>query len=77
MFTEIFSKNSSLNDLDIYLLAFPSRTDPKLHKIPVTLKFVSNVIIIIRPFFSKAYNVDSILVVVLKNCEPEPTYMIF
>ena len=44
---------------------FPSRTNLKLHNISVTLKL-----------FKKASGPDYISVVVLKNCEPELSYIL-
>ena len=38
LFAENFSKNSSLDDLGIFLPVFPSRTNQKLHNISVTSK---------------------------------------
>ena len=55
-------------------LVFSSRTNLKLHNISVTLKLV---IIVMTNFdWSKAYSRNCIPVVVLKNCEPELSYII-
>ena len=59
LFAKNFSRNSNLNDSGIFLPAFPSRTNPKLH-ISVT-----------NTDLSKAPGPNCISAVVLKNCEPE------
>ena len=69
LFAENFSKNSNLDDSDISLPVFPSRTNLRLHNISVTPKMVKEVIMNID--LSKASGLDCIPVVVLKNCEPE------
>ena len=74
MFAENFSKNSSLNDSDIPLPVFPSRTNLKLHNISVTPKMVKKVIINLDS--SKASGPDCIPKVVLKNCEPDLSYIL-
>ena len=74
MFAKNFSKDSNLDDLGIYLLVFPSRTNLKLHNISVTPKMVKKVIMNIG--LSKASGPDCISVVVLKNCEPELSYIL-
>ena len=56
-----FSEKSNLDYSGISLPAFPSRTNLKLHNFPVTPKLVSGP--------------DFIPVVVLKNCEPEVSYI--
>ena len=43
-FAKNFYKNSNLDDLDISLLVFPSRTNLKLHDVSVTPKMVRKVI---------------------------------
>ena len=68
---ENFSNNSNLDDSGISLPIFPSRTNLKLHNIPVTPKMV-----IMKLDLSKASGPDCIPVVVLKNCQPEPSYML-
>ena len=40
LFPKNFSKNSNLDDLDISLPVFPSRTNLKLHNISITPKMV-------------------------------------
>ena len=74
LFAENFSKNSNLNDPGTSLPVFPSRTNLKLHNISVTSKMVKKVIINLD--LSKASGPDCILVVVLKNCEPELSYIL-
>ena len=70
---ENFSKNSNLDDSDIFLPAFHSRTNLKLH-ISVTPKIVKKVIVNLD--LSKASGPDCIPVVVLKNFEPELSYIL-
>ena len=74
MFAKNFSKDSNLDDSGIYLPVFPSRTNLKLHNISVTPKMVKKVIMNID--LSKASGPDCISVVVLKNCEPELSYIL-
>ena len=74
LFAENFSKNSSLDDSGISLPVFPSRTNLKLHNISVTSKMVRKVVMDLD--LSKASGPDSIPVVVLKNCEPELSYIL-
>ena len=74
LFAENFSKNSNLDDSGIYLAVFPSRTNVKLHNISVTPKMVKSVIMSLH--LSKASDSDCIPVVVLKNCEPELSYIL-
>ena len=62
MFAESFSKNSNLDD-----------SGTKLH-ISVTSKMVKKVIMNLD--LSKASGPDCIPVVVLKNCEPELSYIL-
>ena len=71
---ENFSKNSHLDDSGISLPAFPSRTNLKLHNISVTPNMVKKVIMNLD--LSKASGPDCIPVVVLKNCEPELSYIL-
>ena len=56
----------SLDDSGISLPVFPSRTKQKLHNISVTSKMIKMAIT----------DLDSIPVVVLKNCEPELLYIL-
>ena len=74
LFAENFSKNSNLDDSDISLPVFPSRTNLKLHNISVTAKMVKKVITNLD--LSKASGPDCIPVVVLRNCEPELSYIL-
>ena len=71
LFAENFSKNSNFG---ISLPVFPSRTNLKLHNISITPKMVKKVITNLDS--SKASGPDCIPVVVLKNCEPELSYML-
>ena len=74
LFAKNFSKNSNLVDSGISLPVFPSRTNLKLHNISITPKMVKNVITNLDS--SKASGPDCIPVVVLKNCEPELSYIL-
>ena len=74
LFVENFSKDSKLDDSGISLPVFPSRTNLKLHNISVTSKMVKKVITNLD--LSKASGPDCIPVVVLKNCEPELSYIL-
>ena len=74
LFAKNFSKNSNLDDSGISLPVFPSRTNLKLHNISVTPKMVKKVIMNFD--LSKAPGPDCIPVVVLKNCEPELSYIL-
>ena len=73
LFAKKFSKNSNLDDSGISLPVFPSRTNLKLHNISITTKMVEKVITNLDS--SKTSNPDCIPVVVLKNCEPELSYI--
>ena len=72
--TENFSKNSNLDDSGISLPVFPSRTNLKLHNISVTPKLVEKVIMNLD--LSKTSGPDCILVVALKNCDPELSFIL-
>ena len=74
LLAENFPKNSNLDDSGIPLPVFPSRTNLKLHNISVTPKMVKKVIMNLD--LSKASGPDCIPVVVLKNCEPELSYIL-
>ena len=74
LFAKNISKNSNLDDSGIYLPVFPSRTNLKLHNISVTPKVVKKVIPNLDS--SKASGPDCIPVLVLKNCEPELSYIL-
>ena len=68
-----FSKNSNLDNSRIFLPAFPSRANLKLHNISVTPKLVKKVITNLDS--SKASGPNCIPVLVLKNYEPEFSYI--
>ena len=70
---KLFAENFSLNS-GVSLPVFPSRTNLKLHDISVTPKMVRKVIMNLD--LSKASGPDCIPVVVLKNCEPELSYIL-
>ena len=74
LLAENFSKNSNLDDSGISLPVFASRTNLKLYNISVTPKMVKKVIMNLD--LSKASGPDCIPVVVLKNCEPELSYIL-
>ena len=48
LLAENLSKNSNLDDAGISIPVFPSRTNLKLHNIPVTLKMVKKVLIVFQ-----------------------------
>ena len=73
LFAKSFCKNSNLEDSGIPLLAFSCRTNLKLHNIFITPKMVENVIMNLDS--SKTSGPHCIPVVVLKNCQPELSYM--
>ena len=74
VFTENFSKNSSLDNSGITLSVFPSRTYLTLHNMSLTLKVVKKVVMNLD--LSRPSGPDCIPVVVLKNCEPEFSYVL-
>ena len=74
LFAENCYKNSNFDDSGISLPIFPSRTSLKLHNISVTPKMVKKVIMNLE--LSKASGPDCIPVVVLKNGEPEFSYIL-
>ena len=74
LFAENFSMNSNLDDSGISLPVFPSRTNLKLHKFSVSPKMVRKVVMNLD--LSKASGPYCIPVVVLKNCEPELSYIL-
>ena len=74
LFTKNFSKNSNLDDPGISLPVFPSRTNLKLPNFSVTPKMVKKVITDLDS--SKALGPDCVSVVVLRNCEPELSYIL-
>ena len=71
LFPENFSKNSNLNHSGISLPVFLSRTNLKLHLTPKMVKKV-----IKNLDLSKASGPDGIPVAVLKNYEPELSYIL-
>ena len=74
LFAENFSLNSNLDDSGVSLPVFPSRTYLKLHNISITPKMVRKVVMNLD--LSKTSGPDCIPVVVLKNCEPELSYIL-
>ena len=74
LFVKNLPKNSCLDDSGICLSVFPSRTTLKLHNISITLKMVKKVITNFDS--SKASNPDCYPVMLLKNCEPELSYIL-
>ena len=74
LFAKNISKNPNLDDSGISLPVFPSRTNLKLHNISVTPKMVKKVIMNLA--LSNASGPECIPVVVLKNCEPELSYIL-
>ena len=65
--------NSNLDNSGMSLLVFSSRTRLKLHNISVTPKMVRKVVMNLE--LTKASGPGCIPVVVLKNCEPELSYI--
>ena len=74
VFAENFSKDSNLDGSGISLPVFPSRTNLRLHNISLTPKMVKKDMMNLD--MSKASNPDCIPVVVLKNCEPELSFIL-
>ena len=74
LFTENFSKNSNHDDSGIFLPVFPSGTNLKLHNVSVTNKMVKKAIANLD--LAKASRPDFIPEVILKNCEPELSYIL-
>ena len=74
LFDENFSKNSNLDKAVFSLLAFPLRTNLKLHNMFVTPKLVTKVITNLDS--SKASGPGCIPLVVLKKCDPKLSYML-
>ena len=74
LFAKNFSENYNLDDSGISLPVFLSRTNLKLHNISVTPRMVKKVIKNLDS--SKVSGPDCIPVVVLKNCEPELSYIL-
>ena len=74
LFAENFSKNPNLDESGISLPVSPSTTNLKLHNISVTPKMLKKVIMNLD--LSKASGPDCIPVMVLKNCEPEFSFIL-
>ena len=74
LFDDNVSKNYNLDDSGISLPVFPSRTNLKLYNISLTPKMVKKVIMNLD--LSKASGSDFIPLVVLKNYEPELSYLL-
>ena len=74
LFAENFSKNSNLDDSGISLPVFPSTNNLKLYNISITPKMVKKVITSLDS--TKASGPDCIPMVVLKNCQPELSYIL-
>ena len=74
LFAQNFSKNSNLDDSGISLPVFLSSTNLKLHNYSITPKIVKKFITNLDS--SKVSGPDCILVVVLKNFEPEFSYVL-
>ena len=73
LFAENFSKNSNIDDSGISLPVFRSKTNLKVH-ISVTPKIVEKVKMNLD--LSNVSFPDCILAVVLKDCEPELSYIL-
>ena len=73
LFAENFPKNSYLDDSGTSLPIFPCRTNLNLY-ISITPKIVKKVIVNLDS--SKASGPDCILVLVLKNCEADLSYIL-
>ena len=71
LLAENFSENSNLYDSNISVPVFSSRTNQKLHNLSGTPKKV-----ITNLDLSKASGPDCILVVALRNCELERSYIL-
>ena len=73
VFANNFSQNSNLDDLGISLPVFLSRPNLKLDNISVT-EMVKKIIMNLDS--SKVFGPDCNLVVFLKNCKPELSYLL-
>ena len=71
---KLIAKNSNHQDSGISLPVFPSRTNLKLHNVSITLKMAKKVITNLES--SKTSGLDCIPVVILKNFEPELSYVL-
>ena len=74
LFTENFSNNSNIGDSGISLPAFASRTNLELYNFSVIARLVKKVII--NHDLAKVSGLDCIPVIVVKNCEPELSYIL-
>ena len=74
MFAKNLAKDSNLDDSGISLPVFPSITNLKLHNTSITSKMVKKVIMNLD--LSKASGLDCIPMVVLKDCQPELSYIL-
>ena len=74
LFAQNFSKNTNLDESSISLPVFLCRTNLKLHNISVTAKKGKKVMMNLD--LPKVSGGDCIPVVVLKNCEPELSYIL-
>ena len=74
LFAENLSKNSNLDDSGICLPIFPSRTNLKLHTISAIPEMAKKAITNLD--LTRASGPDCIPEVVLKNCEPELSYIL-
>ena len=74
LFAGNFFKNSILHDSGIFLPDFASIANLEWYNILVTSKLVKKIIAVL--VLSKTSGTDCIPVVVLKNCEPERSYML-
>ena len=74
LFVKNSSENSNLDDSGISLPVFPSITNLKLHNTSITSKMVKKVIMNLD--LSKASGLDCIPMVVLKDCQPELSYIL-
>ena len=75
LFAKNVSNNSNLDDPGISLPVFPSKSNLKLHDISITSKMVKKVITNLDSSKASSGH-DCIPVVVLRNCEPELSYIL-
>ena len=74
LFAKTFSKSSNLDDSGISLPVVLPVTNLKLHNVSVTSKMFMK---LITNLDSSKFSVpDCIIIVVLKNCDPELSYVI-
>ena len=73
-FAKSFSENSNLDDSGTSLPVFPTRTNLKLHNISVSPKVVKKVIKTLDS--SNLSGRDCVLMVVLKSCDSELSYIL-